>query len=106
MWMVIPCQMVIVNKPLANPSIVLREEFDDSAILFDPDSGDTFGLNPTGVFIWKRLDGRHGIENILREVRETHKNLPEEVEKQLKDFIQDLADRGFAILNSGRGQWA
>ena len=46
------------NNPLANPSLVLREEFDDWAVLFDPDTGDSFGLNPVSVFIFKRLDGR------------------------------------------------
>ena len=45
------------DKPIANPLVVLREEFDDWAILFDPDTGNAFGLNPTGVYLWKLLDG-------------------------------------------------
>jgi hypothetical protein len=49
---------VDARNPVANPLIVLREEFDDWAILFDPDTGNAFGLNPTGVFIWKLLDGK------------------------------------------------
>lgn len=57
------------DKPIVNPMIVLREEFDDWAILFDPDSGKAFGLNPTSVFIWKCLDGQHTIEDILIELR-------------------------------------
>lgn len=44
------------DKPVANPLIVLHEEFDDWAILFDPDRGNAFGLNPTGIFVWKLLD--------------------------------------------------
>lgn len=39
------------DKPIGNPLIVLREEFDDWAILFDPGTGDAFGLNPVAVFI-------------------------------------------------------
>ena len=31
------------DKPIANPLIVLREEFDDRAILFDPDTGKRHG---------------------------------------------------------------
>ena len=38
------------EKPIANPLIVLREEFDDWAILFDPDTGDAFGLNAAEPF--------------------------------------------------------
>ena len=47
------------DRPIANPLSVLREEFDDWALLFDPDSGKVVGLNPVSVFIWKRLDGNH-----------------------------------------------
>ena len=36
------------DKPVANPLIVLREEFDDWAILFDPDTGNAFGLQSSG----------------------------------------------------------
>jgi SynChlorMet cassette protein ScmD len=58
------------KSPIANPLIVLREEFDDWAILFDPDTGNAFGLNPTGVFIWKHLDGKHGVEDAGEHARQ------------------------------------
>ena len=38
-----------------NPLIVCREEFDGSAILFNPDTGDTYGLNPVALLIWKAI---------------------------------------------------
>ena len=38
------------DKPVVNPLIVLRIEFDDWAILFDPDTGEGFTINPVGVF--------------------------------------------------------
>lgn len=84
------------NKPVANPLVVLREEFDDWAILFDPDTGDGFGLNPVSVFIWKRLNGQHTIEDILAELRENCEDVPEDAKAYLKDFIQDLVERGLA----------
>ena len=34
------------DKPVANSLVVLREEFDDWAVLFDPDTGSGFGINP------------------------------------------------------------
>jgi len=61
------------EKPVANPLVVLREEFDDWAVLFDPDSGNAFGLNPLGVFIWKLLDGHRTIEDIRRKFGRTAK---------------------------------
>lgn len=84
------------SKPVANPLIVLREEFDDWAVLFDPDSGDAFGLNPVGVFIWKRLNGHNTIQQILTDMRENCEAVPEAAEDHLKDFIQDLVQRGLA----------
>ena len=84
------------DKPIANPLIVLREEFDDWAILFDPDTGDAFGLNPIGVRIWKRLDGSHSVKEILRDVQEGYEDVPDEAESDLQEFIEDLVQRGLA----------
>jgi SynChlorMet cassette protein ScmD len=84
------------NKPVANPVVVLREEFDDWAVLFDPDTGNAFGLNPVGVFIWKRLDGKHTAEEILKDLQKSCKDAPDEAESHLKDFIQSLVEQGLA----------
>lgn len=82
------------KKPVANPLIVLRQEFDDWAVLFDPDTGNAFGLNPVSVFIWKHLDGRHTIEDILKELRESCENVPEDAGNHIKEFIEDMVKRG------------
>lgn len=78
----------------ANPLIVLREEFEESALLYNPASGSTFGLNPLGVFIWKRLDGFHSEEDILKELKEHCENIPEDVDAHLKGFIHSLLKQG------------
>ena len=84
------------NNPIANPLVVLREEFDDWAVLFDPDTGDSFGFNPVSVFIFKRLDGKHTLEDIMKELRIECKDAPEDAEKYVRDFIEDLTKRGMA----------
>ena len=84
------------DYPVANPLVVLREEFDDWAILFDPDTGNAFGLNPTSVFIWKLLDGRHKVGDIIEELHENAEGVPEEAEEHLKEFIGDLIKKGLA----------
>lgn len=83
-------------KPIANPLIVLREEFDDWAILFDPDTGKGMGLNPTSIFIWKLLDGSHTLNDIMEKLLKECKNVPKEAENDLKEFIQELIERGLA----------
>jgi SynChlorMet cassette protein ScmD len=84
------------NKPIANSLLVLREEFDDWAVLFDPDTGDSFGFNPVCVFIFKRLDGKHTLDDIMKELRAECKNAPADAEKYVRDFIEDLIKRGMA----------
>jgi SynChlorMet cassette protein ScmD len=91
------------NNPIANPLIVLREEFDDWAILFDPDTGDAFGLNPIGVRIWKRLDGTHSVADILQDLQEGYEDVPDEAESDLQEFIEDLVQRGLVGYEVQRG---
>lgn len=84
------------DRPIANPTIVFREEFDDWALLFDPDSGAGFGINPVSAFIWKRLDGEHTNERIVEDLRECCQDVPDDVSDHVKEFIDDLVARGFA----------
>ena len=88
----------MTEKPVANPLIVLRKDFedDDWAILFDPDKGDAYGLNPVSVFIWQRLDGQHSVTDILQELRTHYDGVPEEVEAHVREFIKQLMEKGLA----------
>lgn len=83
-------------RPVANPLIVLREEFDDWAILFDPDSGEAFGINPVGVFIWKHLDGSHTPDAIVRELAKECLNMPDDALNYVEAFIDRLLEKGLA----------
>ncbi len=83
-----------VKNPIANPLIVLREEFDDWAILFDPDTGNAFGLNPTGVFVWKLLDGKHNTDDIVSKLREEADDVPENAGEHTRQFIASLEQQG------------
>ena len=84
------------DKPVANPLVVLREEFDDWAILFDPDTGNAFGLNPTGVYLWKLLDGTHTLDDMLVRLRESADDVPDEVSDHVSEFVEELTKRGLA----------
>lgn len=88
--------MSISGKPTANSLLILREEFDDWAVLYDPDSGRGFGLNPVSAFIWNRLDGHHTLEDILSELRDQFSEVPPEAEEHITAFVDELVKRGFA----------
>jgi hypothetical protein len=73
----------------------LRVEFDDWAILFDPDSANTMGINPTGVAIWGLIDGQKGIEDIVKGIKEKFSDISISVEMEISDFIDELYKKGF-----------
>ena len=75
---------------IANPEIVFREEFDDWAVLFNPETGDGFGINPIGVYIWKKLNGKHTVGDISRILEKECDEVPEDVDKFVGEFIEQL----------------
>ena len=82
------------DKPIANPFVILREEFDDWAVLFNPDTGHGFGLSPTGVYLWKLLDGKHPIHEMLKVLRRDFEEVPRDAGAQIVAFVEELAQHG------------
>lgn len=87
--------MNALKVPIANPVVVLREESDDWAVLFNPDTADAVGTNPVGVAVWKLMDGQRSTDEILDEISEQFNDVPEAVDEEVTAFINDLAERGF-----------
>jgi SynChlorMet cassette protein ScmD len=86
------------DRPIANPIVVLREEFDDWAVLFNPDTADAVGTNPVGVAVWKRMDGKRSIEDIVSEIKNSFEDTPDAAFKEIATFVDTLAEKGFAGL--------
>lgn len=84
------------QKLVVNPLIILREEFDDWAILFDPDTGEGFGLDPVSVFVWKQLDGKHTVADIVAGLRNICDEVPPEAAEHITAFIETLKEKGLA----------
>ena len=84
------------DRLIANELVVLREEFDDWAILYDPDSGSGFGINPVSVLIWKCLDGSHSKDDILAEVHKKFDDVPENASEHIDEFLDQLIKRSLA----------
>ena len=78
------------EKPTPNPYVVLREEFDDWAVIFNPDTGQGFGLNPTGVYLWKSFDGKTTTEEILASLRLDAREVPPDAGTHLDAFLDAL----------------
>jgi len=84
------------DKPIVNPSVILREEFDDWAVLFDPDTAEGYALNPVGVLIWKLLDGSRTLDDVVGAVKENCEDVPAEVAEDCREFIGELVKQGLA----------
>jgi len=84
------------EKPIADPLLVFRGELDNWGILYDPDTGNAFGLDPVSAFIWRRLDGKHSINDIVAELHENCSDMPDNANSFIESFIQDLGKQGLA----------
>ena len=83
------------DTPIANPIIALREEFDNWALLFNPDTSSILVINPVGVTVWKMLDGNNHYEDVLANLREQFSEVPDRAMDDVKAFVTDLEKRGF-----------
>jgi SynChlorMet cassette protein ScmD len=83
------------KKPLINPVVVLREEFDDWAVLFNPDTAEAVGINPVGIAVWKQMDGRGTVDQIALKIQEQFAQVPGTALAEITRFVADLEKRGF-----------
>ncbi len=84
--------------PKIKEHIVLREEYDDWAILYNPDTGKAVGLSPTGVAVWKSLakEGEKDATTIVEALREEFQDLPDDPTSDVTDFLREIVSFGYA----------
>ena len=87
--------MKLSSKPISNPVVVLREEFDDWAVLFNPDTANAVGINPVGVSVWKLMDGNRTLEDLVDEIKDRYSDVPDAAIEDLTTFVENLAENGF-----------
>jgi SynChlorMet cassette protein ScmD len=87
--------MKSTDSPYASPDAVLREEFDDWAVLFHPLTGEAVGVGPVGVAIWKLLDGQRTLAQIASEIEAQCEDAPNTVLEDTLAFVDDLQRRLF-----------
>lgn len=79
---------------IANPNLVLREEDDEDALLFDPETGSVHILNGSAVAVWKLLDGKRDREQIVAALREEYEGMDETAGQQVRDLLDLLYAAG------------
>lgn len=71
---------------------------DGQTLIVQSESRKLFVLNAAGTRIWEMSDGRHNIEDIVKELV-THSKKPEsQIRKETKEFIEELVERQILVL--------
>ena len=83
------------EKPIANPVVVLREEFDNWAVLFNPDTAEAVGINPVGVALWKIMDGERSLEDLVMQINHHFSDVPDSATEDVSRFVSELTQKGF-----------
>ena len=86
----LPEELSIQSRLLVNPNMVLREEADDCAILFDPDSGSVRILNSTATMIWKLLDGQRSVSEVMESLEHRFEEMDANAEDQVLALLSEL----------------
>jgi len=84
-----------IKKFIVNPVVVLRKEFDDWAVLFNPDTAEAVGINPVGVTIWELLTEDSSMNIIVENIKNNFADVPGSAKEEIETFIEDLMNRGF-----------
>ncbi len=91
-----------MNKPkekelyIVNPDVVLREEDNDGALLFNPDTNDVKVINQTGLCIWNTCSKAINLTEIIKAVKTDFDQVPDEkVESEIKAFVDALVQSEF-----------
>jgi len=98
-------------KPVTNPylkckksetgEVVITLELKNTKVtrfwskLFPTPKEKKISLDKIGTFVWERCDGKHTVEQIVKELCDEYKMMRQEAEISLSTFFQELSKRGF-----------
>jgi len=85
------------DTPFVNPIVIVREDFDDAAILFHPHLGAAIPATGVALDLWRALDGRRTIAEIADALSAQYDQSPRVVLEDALAFTQDLYRRLFVL---------
>jgi hypothetical protein len=87
------------NIPVRNDTVSWRE-FDTEGILFNPRSRSYSQLNEVGLMVWKHMDGRRSVQQIVLELAAHFEVAVDDVAKDVTEFIEDLISKELITVRS------
>ncbi len=86
--------MELATKPIPNPTAVLQENSDGWGVLVNMDTAGSVALNPTGIIVWKLIDGKRGVAEIIAKVTSQFNHVPDTVASDIETLINTLVEEG------------
>lgn len=75
----------------------------ESGFLFDPSSGFTYSLNPTGTHLLRQLIGGAAVAELGPRLAEAFEVTTEEAARDVAEFLQQLRELGLVPEELARG---
>ncbi len=85
---------MIQREYQVHPDVVLRDDFDDGAVLYDPSTSKAFNMNEIGVLIWNALREKGTVAGCVAELQARCDNAPDDVQGAVADYLQTLMKQG------------
>jgi hypothetical protein len=94
-------KMIERNARVVVPSDVLMREVDGEAVILHLHSESYFGLDAIGTSMWKYLTTSESVGSAELMLREEYEVSPEELAKDLDEFIERLSKLGLVHVTVG-----
>ncbi len=87
------------SRMTQNPDVVVREQGEDGALFFNPDTNQIRVVNSTGVEIWRFCDGERTLDAIVVQIRSVFECGDDpDVVTHVTDFVGDMTSAGFLCV--------
>jgi antirestriction protein ArdC len=88
-----------MNGPIRyikNPDVIVKEEDEDGALAFNPDTDKIIVLNHTAHFILEQCNGLNDMQNIVQAVKDNFDDVPEKnMSSQVEEYVEKMLSSGF-----------
>jgi hypothetical protein len=71
---------------------------DDTLVVFDPDSGDTYYINAAGISVMGLVDGVSTIDDIAAVLADNFDTASETIKVDISELLNDLSEKKVVVL--------
>ncbi len=76
------------------PDVQVQHDFNDHAVVYDPEKSVAFSMNEIGSLIWKALEEKGTIEHCVEVLQEKYEDAPDNLDVIVTNYVDTLIQRG------------